>query len=65
MGVASAFPGRGGVVRPRRGATSAKSRSTRADCDRGAVAADVRAARSNARALSRVGRGGERCRAGG
>ena len=58
------YPRRSSVVCPRRGATSAKSRSARADCDRGAMAADVRAARSNARALSRVGRGGQRCRAG-
>ena len=62
MGVASVFPGRSGVVCPRRGATSAKSRSTCADCDNCTVVADVRAARSNARALPRVGRGGERCR---
>ena len=48
MGVASVFPGRSGFVCPRRGATSAKSRSTCADCDNCTVVADVRAARSNA-----------------
>src|SRR5436190_10654279 len=64
MGIASVLSGRSSVVCPRRGATSAKSRSTCADCDNCPVVADVRAAWSNARALSRLGGGGQRSRAG-
>src|SRR5438132_12709397 len=48
MDFAPALPGRAGAVRARIGATSPRSRSARADCDRCAVAADVRAARSDA-----------------
>jgi hypothetical protein len=48
----------------RRGTPYAKSRCTCADCDNCTVVADVRVTRPNARALSCVGSGGQRCRLG-
>src|SRR5205814_25662 len=48
MDAAPALPCRIGAVRARIGATSPRSRPARADCDRSAVAADVRTAGSDA-----------------
>src|SRR5882724_1956569 len=56
VGPAPALPCRIGAVRARIGATPARSRSARAYCNRRAVAADVRTAGSDARALPDVGR---------
>src|SRR5947208_2292288 len=48
MDLAPALPCRIGAVRARIGATSPRSRSARADCNRSAVAADVRTSGSDA-----------------
>src|SRR5437867_490078 len=64
MGTAFVLPRRIGGVRARDGATSARPRAARPDCNRRAMATDVRIAGSDARALPNVGRSPQRCRVG-
>src|SRR6478672_2493619 len=65
MGTAFVLPRRIGAVRARDGTTSARPRAARPDCNRRAMAVDVRIARSDARALPNVGRSPQRCCLGG
>src|SRR2546423_2853759 len=61
MGTAFVLSRRIGGLRARDGTTSARPRAARADCNRRAMAADVRIARSDAPAPPNVGRRSQRC----
>src|SRR2546423_13746026 len=56
MGTAFVLPRRIGGLRARDGTTSGRPRAARPDCNRRALAADVRIARSDARTLPNRGR---------
>src|SRR5438034_10739603 len=60
MGTAFVLPRHIGALRARDGTTLARPRAARPDCHRRAMVADVRIARSDARALPVVGRSAQR-----